>query len=63
MKAAWDVKALSVILLLGIPLMGLYLFWLGATWSDDILMGIAIVMILIFPAVLSINVLRAKTIR
>lgn len=57
-----DIKLLSMALVLGIPLIGIYLLTIAMSSGNDVLMAIAVIMILLFPLVVSANVLRAKTV-
>jgi hypothetical protein len=52
---------LAMLFVLGIPLMGIYLFSVSLETADITLMCIGILLILLFPPIITINVLKVKT--
>lgn len=52
---------LAMLFVLGIPLMDIYLFSVSLETADITLMCIGILLILLFPPIITINVLKVKT--
>lgn len=62
MKESVNTRLFAIILVLGIPMIGVYLTYYGATISDMIMMAIGVFMVLLFPIVITAGILRKKNI-
>ena len=61
MRTTMDIKILSLMLVLGIPAIGLYLFSLANSTGDNTMLYIALFLVFMFPIIIRVNVLRSKT--
>lgn len=60
MRKGLSLKFSGLLLVLGIPIIGLYLYQLALNVSDTTTLYIAIFLVMLFPIVIGINVLRSR---
>jgi hypothetical protein len=56
----WDTKLPAVLLVLGLPLIGAFLLNNAFTVGDDTMMYIGLFLILLFPLVITLGIMRGS---
>jgi hypothetical protein len=63
MKVTAEIKLFAIFLILGIPLLGLLLLERGLSGADNIMSLIGIIMILALPVIMTVGIMRTKSIK